>query len=84
VEEKLAACAQVTGPVSSFFHWEGQLDSATEWFCFLKTSVDRYPALEQRLASLHPYETPEVIAVPIEHSSSEYAAWVMESLRRDS
>jgi periplasmic divalent cation tolerance protein len=84
VEEKLAACAQVSGPVSSFFHWEGQLDSATEWFCFLKTSVDRYPALEQRLASLHPYETPEVIAVPIEHSRPEYTAWVMESLQRDS
>lgn len=84
MEEKLAACAQVTGPVSSFFHWEGQLDSATEWFCFLKTSADRYPALEQRLTSLHSYETPEVIAVPIERCSPEYAAWVMESLQPDS
>ena len=57
------------------------MDSAAEWFCFLKTSADRYPALEQRLKSLHSYETPEVIAVPIEQSSLEYATWIEESVR---
>jgi periplasmic divalent cation tolerance protein len=57
------------------------VDSATEWFCFLKTSVDRYPALAERLQSLHSYETPEVIAVPVEYSSREYAAWVAESVQ---
>ena len=81
VEERLAACAQIAGPLSSFFRWEGRVDSAAEWFCFLKTSADRYPALEQRLKSLHSYETPEVIAVPIEQSSLEYATWIEESVR---
>lgn len=81
MEERLAACAQIAGPLDSYFRWKGRVDTATEWFCFLKTSVDRYPALEQRLKSLHSYETPEVIAVPVEHGSREYAAWVAESVR---
>jgi periplasmic divalent cation tolerance protein len=71
----------VVGPLNSFFHWKGRVETATEWFCFLKTSADRYAAMEQRLKSLHHYETPEIIAVPIEHSSLEYAAWVAESVR---
>ena len=84
MEERLAACAQVVGPINSFFHWEGEVESATEWFCFLKTTVDRYPAMEHRLKSLHPYETSEVIAVPIEHSSVAYAAWVVASVQPNS
>lgn len=69
------------GPINSFFHWEGEVESATEWFCFLKTTADRYPALELRLTSLHPYEIPEIVAVPLEPCSLDYAAWVEASVQ---
>ena len=77
----MAACAQVTGPLSTFYWWEEQFETATEWYCFLKTTVELYPALEHRLKALHSYDTPEVIAVPVTHSSAKYANWVMESVR---
>ena len=84
MEERLAACAQVAGPVTSMFRWEGRVQSPTEWICFLKTSAQCYPAMERRLKSLHSYQTPEVMALPIAYSSPEYAAWILESLRSES
>jgi periplasmic divalent cation tolerance protein len=56
------------------------VESATEWLCHLKTTSERYPALEARLKTLHSYETPEIIAVPVEHSSTEYAGWIAQSV----
>jgi periplasmic divalent cation tolerance protein len=81
VEERLAACAQVLGPLSSFYRWQDGVETATEWYCHLKTTPELYLALEPRIKSLHSYETPEIIALPIERGSPEYAAWVAESVR---
>jgi periplasmic divalent cation tolerance protein len=81
VEERLAACAQIVGPLTSFYHWKGQVEDASEWYCVLKSTADLYPALEARIRSLHPYEIPEVIAVSIERSSPQYAGWIAESVR---
>jgi periplasmic divalent cation tolerance protein len=81
VGERLAACAQVQGPIRSTFRWQGAVDHATEWSCHLKTTRERYPALEARILELHPYEMPEIIAVPIVSGSAAYLRWIAESVR---
>ena len=81
VAERLAACAQVQGPVHSVFRWQGAVDRATEWYCHLKTTRARFPALEARLRALHPYDVPEIIALPALLAHAPYARWVSETLQ---
>ena len=81
VAERLAACAQVLGPVSSTYRWKGKSEQAEEWYCHLKTTVERLPELQKRIRELHPYEVPEVIAVPICHGDEQYLAWVREAVK---
>ena len=76
VAEHLAACGQVSGPLTSHYWWEGRMDSAEEWYCVLKTTALLFPALEARIRQLHTYQNPEIIAVPIVNASAAYAAWV--------
>ncbi len=80
VEERLAACAQVVGPVSSVYWWQGEVETAGEWYCHLKTTVGRVPALITRIRELHPYETPEIIAVPVTEGDAAYLHWIAESV----
>lgn len=80
VDERLAACAQVLGPVSSIYRWKGDVERATEWYCHLKTTTTRLPALEQRIRDLHPYEIPEIIALPILGGNAEYLRWIEDAV----
>jgi periplasmic divalent cation tolerance protein len=80
VEERLAACAQVVGPVSSVYWWQGEVETAAEWYCHLKTTAARVPELTTRIRELHPYETPEIIAVPVAEGDAAYLRWVAESV----
>ena len=75
VDERLAACAQVGAPVASVYRWQGQVETATEVPLQLKTTPQRWPALQQRLQALHPYELPELVAVEA-LATPAYAAWV--------
>lgn len=80
VRERLAACVQVIGPVSSVYRWRGELQRATEWLLVAKTGADRREALMNRIRSLHPYELPEIVAVPLDGDPA-YLEWVgQESL----
>jgi periplasmic divalent cation tolerance protein len=81
VEERLAACAQVVGPVSSVYRWQGEVESAAEWYCHVKTTADRIPGLLARIRELHPYETPEIIAVPVTEGDAGYLAWIADSVK---
>ncbi len=81
VEERLAACVQVAGPIGSTYRWEGAVERATEWYCHCKTTRARYPALEARVRQLHPYDIPEIIAVPIVAALPAYLAWIEECVR---
>ncbi len=81
VERRLAACAQVIGPVSSTYWWRGELESATEWLCLIKTERRLYDDIEAAIRSAHPYETPEIIAVPVEAGSDAYLAWLSGEVR---
>lgn len=80
VIERLAACAQVQGPLSTTYWWNGAVEHAVEWYCHLKTTEDRLTALEARIKALHPYEVPEIVAVPLSHGSVEYLRWIEETV----
>jgi periplasmic divalent cation tolerance protein len=80
VEERLAACAQVVGPVSSTYRWKGEVERTEEWYCHLKTTRNRLPTLEARILELHPNEVPEIIAVPILTGNPAYLRWIEESV----
>jgi periplasmic divalent cation tolerance protein len=80
VEERLAACAQVLGPVSSVYRWQGEVETATEWYCHLKTTAARVSAMVSRIRELHPYETPEIIALPVAEGDPAYLRWIEESV----
>ncbi|WP_107498949.1 divalent-cation tolerance protein CutA [Actinacidiphila yeochonensis] len=79
VQGRLAAGAQVVGPVLSVFWHRGEFGTGEEWQLLLKTTVERYPALEAHLLERHPWEKPEVVAVPIVAGSEAYLRWVADS-----
>ncbi len=82
VETRLAACAQVLGPMHSTYWWQGQVERAQEWLILFKSRADLYPELEARLRELHPYDTPEILAVPVAAGLEAYLAWLNQELRR--
>jgi periplasmic divalent cation tolerance protein len=79
VEERLAACANLVGPIRSIYRWKDNVEDATEHLLIIKTRASLYAALEKRVKELHSYEVPEIIAVKIESGSPQYLAWIHES-----
>lgn len=80
VEERLAACVNLTAGVESIYRWEGKLESAQEVLALIKSTPDAFPRLEARLQTLHPYDVPEIIALPVDQASPAYARWVGEAV----
>lgn len=76
VNERLAACVQVLGPLRSTYRWEGTVEQATEWLCLAKTVEARLPALLARVRALHGYTQPEIVATPIADGDPGYLDWV--------
>jgi periplasmic divalent cation tolerance protein len=76
VEEKLAACVNILPRVQSIYRWQGAVESASEIALLIKSTAANYPALEQRIAELHPYDVPEIIALPITHGLPAYLNWL--------
>ncbi len=76
VDRRLAACVQISGPITSVYRWEGAVETSQEWLCTAKTIAEHWPAIESLVAELHPYDTPELIASPITHASTAYEAWL--------
>jgi periplasmic divalent cation tolerance protein len=83
VEGRLAACVQIVGPVASTYHWQGRIETAQEWQCSIKTRRDRYPEVEQAIRRLHPYQVPEILAMPVVAGGADYLAWVDEAVGND-
>ncbi|MCW8906943.1 MAG: divalent-cation tolerance protein CutA [Sedimenticola sp.] len=78
VEAHLAACVSIMAPVSSVYSWQGKIETEEECLLMIKTRQSRYPDLEQTLTSLHPYELPEIIAVPVVRGLPAYLHWIDE------
>lgn len=83
VDLRLAACAQVGGPITSTYRWQGAVENAEEWLCTAKTTREKVPAIQELLKRLHPYELPELIATPIVDGSEAYLKWVVEQLAKN-
>jgi periplasmic divalent cation tolerance protein len=81
VAAKLAASAQVYGPVTSIFWHRGELGEGEEWQVILKTTVAWYPELEAHLLAQHPWENPEVTAVPLVAGSAAYRSWLERTVK---
>ncbi len=77
LKARLAACAQIA-PCESLYHWEGAIAQEQEYKLTFKTPAGRYAELEALIRRLHPYQVPEIIALPIEQASADYAAWLEE------
>jgi len=76
VEERLAACVNLVPTVRSVYRWQGVICDEPEALAIIKTTVERYPALAARLAELHPYQLPEILALPVTAGHAPYLAWL--------
>lgn len=76
IEKRLAACVQLVGPIRSLYRWKGNIEEADEWQCYIKTRADLWPTVEREIKLLHPYETPEIMALPILAGSPDYLNWI--------
>lgn len=81
IAANLGACAQIVGPITSVFRWEGEVQTEPEWRVEIKTAADRVVALTERIKAVHSYDMPEVIATPINGGSAEYLNWLVEETR---
>ena len=81
VETELAACVQILSPMTSIYRWQGKVERAAETLLLIKTLQEKYSALEAAIKTHHPYQTPEIIALPVAAGSTEYLAWLADSVR---
>ncbi len=79
IEERLAACVQVTRDIESSYRWEGRIVQSRESLILFKTTSDRVDALLERLRDLHSYDTPELLVTPVVGGDTDYLAWIAES-----
>lgn len=80
VDERLAACVNVIGPVTSIYRWNGKVEQGDEQQLVIKTTLTQLPALEARFRTLHPYEVPEFLVLAAASGSNPYLGWVRDSV----
>jgi periplasmic divalent cation tolerance protein len=80
VREKLVACAQVCGTIQSFYTWQGTLETSEETLLLAKTRLSLFDRLESAVRADHPYECPQIVALPIATANADYRAWLNEQL----
>jgi len=78
VEGRLAACVQVAGPLQRTYRWKGAVETATEWQCVAKTRLELFARVEEAITRLHPYQVPEILAIPVAAAAAPYARWLVE------
>lgn len=83
IEERLAACAQVDGPIHSTYWWEGKAATDPEWRITIKTSATQYPDMARRLADQHTYDVPEILATEVVAGHPAYVQWVVDETQAE-
>lgn len=78
MEQRLAACVNQLPGLDSVYRWQGKIQHDNEVLLLIKTVQCRYPAIEQLVHQLHPYETPELVALPIQDGLSDYIKWIQQ------
>ena len=76
VDNRLAACAQIVGPITSTYWWQGKVEVAEEWMIFMKTTAAHVDELVTRVQAEHSYDTPEIVATPIVAGNPGYLEWI--------
>jgi periplasmic divalent cation tolerance protein len=79
VAKRLAACVQIVGPIISTYWWHNKIEKSKEWLCLIKTKKELYNELESTIIEMHPYEVPEVIALPLVTGSKDYLKWLEDN-----
>lgn len=77
VNRRQAACVQIGGPVTSVYRWNGEIESAEEWICTIKTTDDAFSNVESTIRELHSYDEPEIVATEIVRGSASYLRWLV-------
>ena len=83
IDEGLAACVNITAPVTSVYRWQGKRETAEEHLLLIKTAKQRYPELERAITAHHPYELPEIVAVPVAQGLQGYLHWVEQCTEQE-
>lgn len=83
VGERLAACVQVLGPVTSTYWWQGTMETAEEWLCLMKTKQELYAEVEQHIRAHHSYAEPEILAMPVVAGSKGYLDWIVNETEKE-
>jgi len=83
VENRFAACVQVLGPLTSYYQWQGKLETAQEYLCLVKSRKDLFSKLETVVRDIHPYDVPEILATPITDVSRDYLTWLEKELESE-
>jgi periplasmic divalent cation tolerance protein len=81
VQQRLAACVQIIGPIASVYHWQGKVEKAQEWQCWCKSRRELYDRIEAAIRRLHPYQVPEILATAVLAGSADYLAWLDGEVR---
>jgi periplasmic divalent cation tolerance protein len=81
VADRLAACVNIIPGLDSWFRWQGRIERAGELLLVIKTTRDRYPGVERKIRALHPYELPEIIALPLTLGHAPYLAWIEQATK---
>jgi periplasmic divalent cation tolerance protein len=79
VDERIAACVNIVGPVRSLYRWRGEIEDEKEYLLIIKSRAQLFPKLERRVKELHSYEVPEVVAVAMSRVSKPYLDWLVDS-----
>jgi len=83
LEERLAACVNVTSPVRSLYRWEGRIADDREWQMVIKTQARLFEALAARVRALHSYDVPEIIALPVLAGTTDYVDWIQNETKSE-
>ena len=81
LDNHLAACVQIAGPITSRYWWNNAVQHQQEFLCLIKTRADLYHDVEDTIRANHPYDVPEIVAIPFSHGSSDYLSWLTASTR---
>src|SRR5437879_11409900 len=76
LDERLASCVQVLGPIHSNYWWKGRIDRVREWICLIKDRADDYSSIEASIRGMDHYDVPEILAVPVLRGNIYYLSWI--------
>ena len=81
LKNRLAACIQILGPVTSKYLWKGKIENSREWLCIIKSKKNLYKKIQKEILSVHSYDIPEILAFPVADGSKSYLEWINKELK---